>query len=425
MNYLRGWTSRPLLLLVAAVCTPSCTSDDGPVVWGGTVLDSAGIRVVHNPEEGLWCEGEAWTITEGLTIGADVEDPTYEFGKISGIQVAADGLIFVFDQMASEIRVFDGEGSHVRTIGGRGQGPGEFSSGAAGLFLMDDGRLTVPDLGNGRINWMSPSGEFLRSAAASYAGGFPVRWDSDGGGSIVVQRRAMGFNEDPELNAGDPLVRITPNGEEETLVVLPKAKTVWMEGAAPRFKYFETEPSWDLGPSGTLRTAMTQEYRIEVRGGDGALRSIITRPSPPHPVTSEDRDRFRHLLREALARMDLSPNSIDRQIENLSFGATFPAFNQLMEGPEGTMLVQGIDDLDDIEALDLSEEMSRRLGSRTWEVFDPGGRFLGTIGLPSRFTPMVWQPAAVYGRWLDELDRAHVLKLNLTRNGEPSSSSCR
>jgi hypothetical protein len=245
----------------------------------------------------------------------------------------------------------------------------------------------------------------------SYASGFPVRWDADGSGSVLVQRRAMGFNEDPELEAGDPLVRIHPDGEEETLVILPKAETVWMEGAAPRFRYFATEPSWDVGPGGTIRTAMTQVYRIELRDPDGTVRAIVTKPWEPRPVTDADKARFEALLRAALDRVGLSPDAIDRQIRNLSYGATFPAFNQIMEGPEGTSVVQQIDALDDIEALDLSEEMSRRLGSRRWDAFDANGRFLGTFQLLARFTPMVWEPDAVYGRWLDDLDRAHVMKL--------------
>jgi hypothetical protein len=113
--------------------------------------------------------------------------------------------------------------------------------------------------------------------------------------------------------------------------------------------------------------------------------------------------------------MDLSPSAVDRQINLLNFGTTFPAFNRFMEGPDGFTLVQKIDALEDIEVLDLSEEMSRRLGSQTWEVFDAEQRFLGTIDLPYRFTPMDWKPDAVYGRWLDELDRAHMMKLALMR----------
>jgi hypothetical protein len=422
-----GKTSKARLLVcvTAAVCSSSCANDDPLRGWTGSVQDSAGIRIVQNPEEAIWCPGEEWAFTDGMIIGADVGDPTYEFGKITGIEVGSDGLVYVFDQMASEIRVFDQEGSHVRTFGGRGQGPGELSAGAAGIFLMNDDHLAIPDLNNQRISSMGLDGDFLGSAMASYAAGFPVRWDGDGVGGIFVQRRAMSFNEDPDLEAGDPLVRIAGDGSEETLVILPKAETVWMEGNAPRFRYFATEPSWDMGPSGTLRTAMTQIYRIELRRTDGQVHTILTKPSPPRPVTDGDRDRFIELMRDALTRMELSPSSVDRQIDRLSFGTTFPAFNQVMEGPEGTTLVQRIDELTEMEALDLSEEMSKRLGSRTWDVFDTEGRFLGAIELPPRFTPMVWQTTAVYGRWLDDVDRSHLRKLNLTGVDRRPEGQCR
>jgi hypothetical protein len=391
----------------------SCSPENRSREWGGSIQDSLGIRVVHNPDQGLWGPGEGWTLEEELVIGTDEGDPAYQFGRITGIQVDPGGRIFVFDQMAKEVRVFDPQGIHLRTFGGAGQGPGEFSGSARDLFLMVDGRLTVPDLGNGRIGWMSLEGELLTSAPASFAGGFPVRWDSDGQGTVVVQRRAMGFNEDPELEAGDPLVRIHPDGTEETLVLMPKAETVWMEGAAPRFRYFATEPSWDLGPSGILRTAMTKHYRIEFRESGGAVHTILTKPSPPRPVTGDDLRRFRELMRGALARMDLSPDAIQRQIDGLSFDDTFPAFNRIMEGPQGTTLVQQITDLNEMRTLDLSQEMSRRLGSLLWDVFDAQHRYLGTVELPPRFEPMVWRADAVYGRWLDEVDRHHVMKLGL------------
>jgi hypothetical protein len=404
------WTIRfglfPLLSLAVA-CGPDIPASE----WGGTISDSAGIRIVRNPADGLWRPGEGWTYTEALKIGADVGEPEYEFGAVTSIQVDPQGRIYVFDGMAGQIRVYDAGGTHLLSFGGQGEGPGEFSRGAAGAFLTRDGRLLVPDLGNQRISTLSSDGAFLGSVLVSYASGFPVRWDADEGGNLFVQRRAMGFNEDPELAAGDPLVRIGPDGAEESVVLLPKAQTVWMEGAAPRFRYFADEPSWDAGPGGTIRTAMTQRYRIEVRDPDGSIRFILTKPWDQRPVTEADRRRFEDLLRAALDRAGLSPGAIDRQVDNLSYGSTFPAFNQLMEGPDGTTLVQQVDAVEDIEALDLAEEMSRRLGARRWDAFDREGRFLSSFDLPARFTPMVWRGNEVYGRWLDELDRAYVLKL--------------
>jgi len=412
----------PALPLILAPGFQACQPGSGDRVWGGTESDSAGIRLVHNPSEGLWGPGEAWTLKEDLLIGADDRDPAYQFGGISSVDVSSDGHIFVFDQMAREIRVFDSTGTHTRTLGGGGEGPGEFSGSATDVFLTRDHRMVVPDMGNGRIGWMSLEGHLLTSVPVSFAGGFPVRWGSDGGGSVVVQRRAMGFNQDPKLEAGDPLVRIDPDGRETTLVLMPRAETVWMEGAAARFRYFATEPSWALGPSGVLRTGMTKHYRIALRDADGALQTVFTKPYPQRPVTGEDRTRFEELLRAALDRAGVAPDAIQRQIDALTYDETFPAFNRIMEGPGGTTIVQQVADLSALEDLDLAEEMSRRMGSRTWDVFGSDQRYLGTIELPPRFTPMVWRHDAVYGRWLDGVDRHHLMRLRLDGNvaSEPS-----
>lgn len=411
----------PVLLASTVVTSAGCGRGEATREWAGQVLDSAGVRFVHNPAEGLWCPDEAWTFAEALSIGGDDGDPAQSFGAISGIQVAEDGAIFVLDPMAGEVRVFGPGGAHRRTIGARGQGPGEFSRGVAGLFLTDDERVVLPDLGNRRVTWMERDGTVRGSISVDLARGFPVRWDWDSRGGVVVQRRAMGFNQDPVLETGEPLVRIDSLGQEETLLVMPRSQVVWMEGAAPRFRYFSTEPSWDLGPDGLLRWGMTQEYRVEVRDPDGALRLVFTRPVPALPLTGADQDRFRTLLRAALERAGTSPESIERMTRRLEFGGSFPAFNRMMGGPDGTTLVQQVAALEDLESIDLAEEMSRRLGGTGWDVFDRTGRYLGAVELPSRFTPMAWTTNAVYGRWMDDLDRSYVKKLTMTR---PRGEGC-
>jgi hypothetical protein len=406
---------RPLMALSVVLGAATCVPADTGPEWGGSVVDSAGVRMVHNPATGLWGPGYEWVIIEGLTIGSDTMDTAYQFGRVTDLAVTDDGAIVVLDAMASEVRIFDQEGVHLRTFGQPGEGPGEFSRSAAAVFLMDEGHLAIPDMGNSRISSFGLDGAFLGSVTASYANGFPVRWGSSGAGEVVVQRRAMGFNEDPDLAAGDPLVRMDAAGEEELLVILPPAKTVRMEGAAARFTYFETEPSWHLGSGGTFRTGMTQVYRIELRGSDAAVHTIVTKETVSRPVTDSDRDRFAQLMREALTRRGTAPDAVGRFINRLEYGPTFPAFNQIMEGPGGSTLVQQVQEISAMESVDLQEEQSRRLGATLWDVFDDAGRYLGEISLPPRFTPLLWRDSAVYGRWLDDVDRHHVMRLEIQR----------
>ncbi|HEY8469201.1 MAG TPA: hypothetical protein VIL18_06140 [Longimicrobiales bacterium] len=57
--------------------------------------------------------------------GADVEGPT-QFFNIRGIHVVSRGYLWVADGGSAEVRIFRSDGSHWKTVGGRGEGPGEF-----------------------------------------------------------------------------------------------------------------------------------------------------------------------------------------------------------------------------------------------------------------------------------------------------------
>lgn len=48
--------------------------------------------------------------------------PEYLFGRIVGIATNTNGHIYVADQQTRNVRVFDSDGRHTRTIGRRGPG---------------------------------------------------------------------------------------------------------------------------------------------------------------------------------------------------------------------------------------------------------------------------------------------------------------
>jgi hypothetical protein len=88
----------------------------------------------------VWAEGEAWTVTEDLRIGSFDDPGAYSFGQIIALDVDDYGRIWVLESQAAEVRVFDTDGRHVRTTGGKGGGPGEFA-GPAHLQLGPDDHI--------------------------------------------------------------------------------------------------------------------------------------------------------------------------------------------------------------------------------------------------------------------------------------------
>ena len=101
------------------------------------VRDSAGIRIIENarPPEGSrlrWRVGPEPAVTIGA---ADGEEP-YLFQHAIGATRLSDGRIVVADYGSMELRIFDGaSGTHLTTLGGVGEGPGEYGG------LMDVERL--------------------------------------------------------------------------------------------------------------------------------------------------------------------------------------------------------------------------------------------------------------------------------------------
>jgi len=79
-----------------------------------------------------------------LVIGRGAR-PETQLHRVTGAFRLSIGAIVVLNAGTSEVRYFDARGAHVRSIGGRGSGPGEFGSMDAAVFhgqrawTLDDG----------------------------------------------------------------------------------------------------------------------------------------------------------------------------------------------------------------------------------------------------------------------------------------------
>ena len=113
-----------LLTLVALACQQGDSRADGR---GTEVRDSAGIRIIENPRppEGSrldWRIGPEPIVSIGQVQG---EEP-YLLHLAFNAFGFPDGSIVVANRGTHEVRKFDEQGTHLRTWGGTGEGPGEF-----------------------------------------------------------------------------------------------------------------------------------------------------------------------------------------------------------------------------------------------------------------------------------------------------------
>lgn len=99
---------------------------------------------------------------ETLRIGSDdPEAPDHQlYSQVAAATVDSNGPIYAVDARTGGVRVYDEDGTFQRSIGTRGQGPGEFQ-GASSLHVDTQGRLLVADPGQARITAFSSSGEVL------------------------------------------------------------------------------------------------------------------------------------------------------------------------------------------------------------------------------------------------------------------------
>src|SRR5690606_7633198 len=331
-----------ILSALAATALAACGGAPSSAEWAGTVRDSAGITIVENPAVGMWRPGEAWTVVEELRIGVAEGDPEYQFGNITGIDADSDGRIYVLDQQAQEVRIFDAQGTLLRTMGRGGSGPGELSPGAGPLFVVRGDTVLVPDVMLQRVNRFLAGGEEAGSFPLPMTEGIPVAWAMTPDGRVAHQLMRFPFPGQPQTEASTetPIVARGTDGSSDTLAVIPAGETFRMQGGAMQIRMFEPEPVWDIAADGSILTAVNTDYSIEVRGPDGTPTLVIRKPFERAPVTATDREAFMELFRDAWRRAGVPPAAVQQLEQSISFAEHYPALARVKAGPGNTIWVQ-------------------------------------------------------------------------------------
>ena len=158
-----------------------------------------------------------WTLSSEteLILGEQDGDPAYLFERIAGVRLLPGGGVAVADRGYLSVRVYDAAGRLEASMGGEGEGPGEFRW-LQYLGLLEPDTLLVYDGDLGRITRFRTDGDLLETRAIRtqvgrpevYLGTFSngdaaISWIAEAGGSeteAFADRMPVGrFSTDGEL----------------------------------------------------------------------------------------------------------------------------------------------------------------------------------------------------------------------------------
>jgi len=362
----------PVAVLLVVGCGAEPAS--GPT---STVRDSAGVTIVEN-RGAVALDGGGWSLAArpNVTIGSVDGPEEAQLYRVRGALRLPDGRIAVANDGSKEIRMFGADGTHVRSWGREGEGPGEFSS------MILTGRsgdsLVVLDRRLRRVSLVHPDAGFVRSfpvgeAVASYPLG---GWFFETGSVLIrdlpldeatvfaegLQRAPIPFKSCDMSGALAADFGALPGAEQINVTRQAEGGLVTYLASVPFGKSSQIAIAGDR-----LFVGGQDAFEIEMFGSDGALRRIVRLDRDPVPVRDADLEAY--ILAEVAGVADENEARSRRQdLEQMPRVENKPAHGAIYADGAGYLFVEDF----------------REPGNEVpvVNVFDPEGKLVGRFDLP-------------------------------------------
>ena len=376
--------TRRIAVAFIVLGAPACQQErETPSVRQTETGDSAGIRVIENPRpaEGSrlgWRIGPEPTVSIGEVEG---EEPDMLHQVIDATRLP-DGRIVVANRGTDEVRVFDALGTHLFTVGGAGEGPGEFRS-LWWVAAWPGDSIMAWDLADRHYSIFDPRGGYSRSFVLETDETAPrerrffnpvaVRPD----GSILVWSGLYDDTAVVEIRDGEGRLAGSLGAHPHQEIVLARASGDISESASAVYGRELVTSLWgDL-----VVVAPNDRYEIRAFRADGSLARIVRRGHTPRIPGEDDRQVF---IEERMAMYRSGRDALTGQpppegmlatlremVGSIPLAATFPAFSEILADDAGYLWVR---------EYDLPQE---ERPAPLWTVVDPGGHVLGFIETPA------------------------------------------
>jgi len=209
--------------------------------------------------------------------------------------LATDGQhLYMLDAQLCQVLIFDGDGRHLDTIMGEGDGPGEVR-GPASLALLSSGDLAVVHGYPSRLEIVTPDGTPRQ------------RWQLGCNAWVgTIHETPLGwfirYHESRE--SGDPGTYVSVehvayhDDDGQRSIVLHEDSHERRHGADATRDEADEYSLWNavipVQAGGVVRAPNRDEYRLEWFSPQGDLLRVVTRPFTAHRRTDDEMNEHRH-----------------------------------------------------------------------------------------------------------------------------------
>jgi hypothetical protein len=392
------------------------------------------VEVVQSRGAGVW--GSNLRLIEEVRIGQLEGAEAYTFGSIIDVAAGHDGTIWVAEGEPALLRLYDAGGKFIKKVAGVGSGPGEYRQ-ITSLKIMADGSVALRDMRLGLIGVYDARGTFLRSHSLRSGRFSRDNFKVDRQGFFYVQTSApsreagFAFSLDPALI----WIKIDPTGEGVDTIPVPRGNTppVQIYGG-PHYQRVDPLLS-TITPAGSFVTGNPLRYSFDIqRPNQPTLR--VERDFQPLRLVGAEKTEWEatasYLSKQPISRgwtsgPDGKMVTVDGPVMKYVAPTAKPAYRELRVDEEGRVWVQryapatkqpppppfklppgalmppGVVD----------RPVSLWRDPITHDVFDPTGKFLGTVTQPEKTQFMAMRGRYIWAVTRGEFDEAYVVRYRI------------
>ncbi len=281
-------TSAAIFIFVVLVWSAYCKSQKSNA--SVEVID--GVEFIHNTETPMYPD-KTVSFVEDLSINGEDKDGNILFFRPRLAFVDDNENIYIIETQDQVIKIFGPAGKYIKTIGAKGNGPGEFQM-LSNLAVTKDGTLVALDMSARRTSFFDSAGQFIKS----------FQWEMGYFNYIMVKSSSyiVGERAYPGIrpNAFFYVKEFDFDGKEvrsygefkmfESLIIQDGGGQFYTGLPVSPRSVFAGDHDREL-----FYHCLNNKYIIEIYDISGKLFRKIDRPYEPVAFTKEDADKYRRI----------------------------------------------------------------------------------------------------------------------------------